>query len=137
MDKFGETVTGIIASIITVAIIALVVSGGSTTVGVLTSFFQGLTGLLGVAISPVTGQTSQFANTGLQSSGLFQTSLGGVSSGINSGGVNIGGTLTGLGNLASSINGIAGSSGGTWDSGTNSVLVNSGEGFVDSNSDTF
>jgi PRD1 phage membrane DNA delivery len=137
MDKFGETVTGIIASIITVAIIALVISNGSTTVGVLTSFFQGLTGLLGVAISPVTGQTSQFANTGLQSSGLFQTSLGGVSSGINSGGVNIGGTLTGLGNLASSINGISGSSGGTWDSGTNSVLVNSGEGFVDSNASTF
>ena len=139
MDKFGETVTGIIASIVTVAIIALIISGHSTSVGVLTSFFQGLTGLLGVAISPVTGQTSQFANTGLQSSGLFQTGSG---FGINSGGVNIGGSLTGLGNLASSINSIAGggtslADNGSFESGTNSVLVNSGEGFVDSNASTF
>jgi hypothetical protein len=140
MDKFGETVTGVIASIITVAIIALVISGGSTTVGVLTSFFQGLTGLLGVAISPVTGQTSQFANTGLQSSGLFQTSAGGVSTGINGGGVNLN-----LGGLGSALNGIAGGgtsllSGGTWDSGSNSVLVGSGGAanqFLDSDTSTF
>lgn len=109
MDKFGETVTGVIASVITLAIIALVISQHATSVGVLTSFFQGLTGLLGVAISPVTGTTSQFANTGLQSSGLFQSGGG---YGVNSGGVNLGGVnLGGLGGLVNTV-GSFGNAGG-------------------------
>jgi hypothetical protein len=141
MDKLGETITGIVAAIITVTIVALIVSQGSTSVGVLTSFFQGLTGLLGVAISPVTGTTSQFANTGLQSSGLindgslsgFTTANGGVN--LNLGGL---GNLGNLGNLAS----LGGGSNsivdnGSFDSGSNVGVVNDGglgSGFVDTGS---
>jgi hypothetical protein len=136
MDKFGETVTGIIASIITVTIIALIVSQGSTSVGVLTSFFQGLTGLLGVAISPVTGQTSQFANTGLQSSGLINDGTSGGFS-VANGGVNL--NLSGIGSAIGGLGSLGGGSSsivdnGSFDSGSNVGVVNDGglgSGFVD------
>jgi len=143
MDKFGQDVTAIITAIITVAVIAVVLSNGANTVNVILSFFQGMTALLGVAISPITGQsvnsggslTAGWSNTG---TGGFSTSVNGLSGAVGSA---AGGLLSGLfsgssgitGNLGGSSGGSSGGSidSGSWDTGGSSSAIS---GLVDSGS---
>lgn len=51
----GKGVAGFVTAIIGLAILAVVLSNGANTVGVLNSFFSGLSGLLRTVIAPVTG----------------------------------------------------------------------------------
>lgn len=138
-DKIGVQIAGFISAILGVAIIAVLLSQGATTVSVLSTFFSGLSQLLGVVISPVTGG-SNFA--GGASTYAGEINLGsGVSSGTASGsglsanGLGLGVGIAGLGSLSVSngaINSIAnlfggssssssGLAGGSWDSGISDV----------------
>jgi hypothetical protein len=135
MDKAGEYIAGVIAAVISLAVLGVVLSARSNTVGVMSAFFQGMAGLIGVAISPTTGTNAgAFAGQQLaQGSGLF-----GVNSAGNStfGSSSLGGSLgvatpgfalnlSGLGQTIGAVSNLFGSSGGTGGSGT---------GFVDSGS---
>lgn len=55
MDKITEAGVTILMAIIGVAILAVIVSRQSNTSGVLQSFGQAFSGILGTAVSPVTG----------------------------------------------------------------------------------
>jgi hypothetical protein len=101
MDKFGQDVTAIITAIIGVAIVAVVLSNGANTVNVLWSFFQGMVGLLSVAISPITGQS--VASGGTLTAGWQNTGVNGftVSGGVGTNGaIN---SITGSVNSASAL----------------------------------
>lgn len=140
MGDFGEKIAAGVAAIFTVAIIALVLSMQANTTNVLSAFFAGLSNLVGVAISPVTGQSI----SGLSGNGLtggnwagFAMPIGGNSTGGILGGA--GSLLGGLGNLLggsgaggglSSLLGGGGSSSG----GLGSLLGGSGGGLIDSGS---
>lgn len=91
MGDIGEKLTGIVAAVIGLAVLAIVISQKANTANVLGAFFGGISNLVGVAISPVTGQ----AVSGLNASGLS------------------GGTWTGGGSTAgsSALSGITGASG--------------------------
>jgi hypothetical protein len=127
MSDIGEKIAGIIGAIIGLAVLAIVISNTANTANVLSSFFGGLSNLIGVAISPVTGQsvsgltagtpglqggswTSGFAIPGVASN--FAGGLGvgvgqGLSSGLLSaiGGGSSGGGGSGLGSLLGSSGG--------------------------------
>jgi hypothetical protein len=92
MDKIGTQIAGFISAILGVAIIAVILSRGATTVSVLGTFFQGLTQLLQVVVSPVTGGS----NFGTGSAGY----TGEVTLGQN-------GYVSGTGSNASGNNGIS------------------------------
>jgi PRD1 phage membrane DNA delivery len=137
MRDIGEAVAGIIAAIVGVAVIGLIVSSKANTSNVLTAFFGGLSNLVGVAISPVTGQTVQGLTTGLQG-GSWQGGGSSGSGGFNplsilggggSGGMNflpIGGSGGGMGgfDINSLFSGFGGSGGSggmglpSWEGGT-------------------
>ena len=53
--SIGKGITGFVTAIIGLAILAVVLSNGANTVGVLNSFFSGLANLLKVVVAPVTG----------------------------------------------------------------------------------
>lgn len=117
MNDIGGKIGAIVASIIGVAILAVVISSRANTVNVITAFFSGVSNLVGVAISPVTGQSTGANAQGLpggswsSSGGTGGSLLGGYSgsSGSNGlgGGINIGSIFSGLGSLG------GGSSGGS------------------------
>lgn len=133
-DKIGVQIAGFVSAIIGVAIIAVVLSQGATTVNVLGTFFSGLSQLLGIVISPVTGG-GNFAGGGSTYAGeitLGSGVSGNTSSGISANGLGLGVGIAGLGSLSVSngaINSIAGLfgggssggssglAGGSWDSG--------------------
>ena len=54
----GSTITGLVSGIVGLAIISVVLSQQANTSNVLTSAFSGITGLLGSALSPLTGSSS-------------------------------------------------------------------------------
>lgn len=130
MDKIGTQIAGFVSAIIGVAIIAVILSHGSNTVNVIGTFFQGLSQLLSVVISPVTGG-GNFA-TGQSTYAGEIVSPGGFGSGssynASSGGFGI--NLNGLGSIGasgstiSSIAGLFGGSGGA--AGAASGAIDSG-----------
>lgn len=140
MGDAGEKLVGIIGAIVALAVVAIVISARANTAAVLSSFFGGLSNLIGVAISPVTGQTVSGLQAGLtggqwSGSGTSGFSLGSTY-GVNVGGVgqiaNVAGQFAG--GLLNSVGGAygyggsiaAGSSGGT------NVASSVGQDFVDS-----
>jgi hypothetical protein len=110
MDKFGQDVTAIITAIIGVAIVAVVLSNGANTVNVLWSFFQGMAGLLSVAISPITGQS--VTSGGTLTAGWSNTGVNGFTV---SGGVGTNGTIN-------SITGSVNSASALITAGTNGIM---------------
>lgn len=86
MQGIGEKIMGVIAAMTALAVLAIVISSRANSVNVLSAFFGGLSNLIGVAISPVTGQSV---------SGLNATGLQGFTTGANSGGFAISGAATG------------------------------------------
>ncbi len=113
MSDVGEKISAAIAAIIGVAVLALVLSQRATSASVIGAFFTGMSNLVGVAISPVTGQS--VAN--LTGGGL----TGGVWSGSSTASNSTGSTLTGAANLVGALTGgglgalggLFGSSGGS------------------------
>jgi hypothetical protein len=120
MGDFGDKIMAIITAIVTLAIIAVVLSFGANTTNVIGSFFSGLAGLIGVAISPVTGQTSGISGNAFFGQPLQGSIIGlGVSNLGNTGGTlagtgialnGLGGALTGGANLISALGGGGGGS---------------------------
>jgi hypothetical protein len=125
MDDIGGKITGIIAAIISLAVLAVVVSQGANTASVIGSFFSGVTSLLAVAISPVTN--SGAASNVLQNLGggltgsYIGSNISGYSNGVNgsvslgSSGNTAGGILAGTGvalNGAASLTNALGGAGG-------------------------
>lgn len=114
MNDAGEKIAGAVAAIFGVAVIAIIVSQRATTASVLQSFFAGLSNLIGVAISPITGQSV----SGLGAGGLTggQWAQGGTpgyaSSASGFGGFNIGGILGGASGMLGGIGGLGGILGG-------------------------
>lgn len=135
--NFGERIGSIITGIIAVAIVAVVVSNGANTVGVVRSFFGGLAALIGVAVSPITGsgaaQSAVNSLGGQLSGGLVSSAGSGL--GNSNGAVTLGNPLGAFGNLSSfgSIGNTLGSFGavgsgstgaidaGAWDAGTSAI----------------
>lgn len=99
MDKIENIIGLVIAAVIGVAVIALLVSSNANTSSVLGTFFSGLSNVIGVAISPVTGQSV----SGLSASGL-------TGSWVGSGGTT---TLASAGGLGVNIGGLGSLIGGT------------------------
>lgn len=131
MNDAGEKVVGIIGAIIGLAVLAIVISARANTANVLASFFGGLSNLVGVAISPITGQ--QVSNlSGLSGSGGGLVSGFGVNLGLgnSNGGFNL--NLSGLGSI------LGGGGGGGGSSGIGSLFGGSSGGgaqdFIDSGS---
>lgn len=66
MGSVGPAVVSIIAGILGVTIIAVLVSQKANTQSVITATGGALSGIIGAAVSPVTGNTSnQFGSTGI------------------------------------------------------------------------
>jgi hypothetical protein len=141
MGDIGQKIVGGIAAIISLAVVALVISSKANTPNVLNSFFGGLSNLIGVAISPVTGQTVAGLNAGQLTgdTGTWTVPVNnqiGTTSTLSGGGnlltqggnllTGAGNLVTGAGNLTKSVNQLFGGSGGSGPSG--------GGGFVDSGS---
>jgi hypothetical protein len=150
MNDIGQRIAGGIAAVFTLATLAIIISTKANTPNVLGTFFGGLANLIGVAISPVTGQTV----SGLGASSLTGattdtgawtvpiTNFAGTAGALgNAGGVlsGAGNLVTGAGSLANSVGKLFGGTGGsssgggavdsgTWDTGSG------GGGFVDSGS---
>jgi hypothetical protein len=112
MGDVGEKVMAGIAAIIGLAVIAIVVSQNANTVNVLGSFFSGVTNLIAVAISPITGQSVTGANATGLTGGAWQsgfalnanpsTALGfGIGNGVVSGAASLISGLTGSGSSGS------------------------------------
>lgn len=86
MDEFGKLAGAFLAAIIGVAIVAVLVSKGSNTSGVIASATSGFSSILQVAVSPVTGASggTQYASTPAGNlSGLQQSNTGGFQSPSN------------------------------------------------------
>jgi hypothetical protein len=135
MNDIGEKIAAGIAAIIGLAVIALMLSNKANTVNVISAFFGGLSNLIGVAVSPVTGQSVSGLSAAGLSGGTWQTGSGGTgstsafSAGGSGGGFNIGSLLGGAGSLlggsgigsglsglfSGGEGGLAGGSGGTPD----------------------
>jgi hypothetical protein len=58
MDRITEAVVTILTAIVGVSILAVLVSQRSNTAGVLTAAGSAFSGMLGTAVSPVTGSSS-------------------------------------------------------------------------------
>lgn len=59
MKEITETAAGVLLAIVGVAILAVLVSRNSQTPAVLQAFGGAFSGILGTAVSPVTGQSTQ------------------------------------------------------------------------------
>lgn len=64
MDNATETVVTIVTAVIGVAILAVIVSRNSRTSEVIQSAASGFGSVLGVAVSPITGNTPNLAYPG-------------------------------------------------------------------------
>lgn len=84
MDDATETIVALVTAFIGVAILAILVSKNSATVGVIGAAAGGFSQILGVAISPVMG--APYAGTGASGQGQFaggnNNGVGGLPSGI-------------------------------------------------------
>lgn len=117
-DKVGNAIAGFITAILGVAIVAVILSQGANTVNVLGTFFSGLTNLLAVVISPVTGGSNFASGLGGTSTYAGEVTYG--SSGSSANGLGVGLNINGLGSLGVSnntINSLLNSVGGSSDSG--------------------
>lgn len=127
MDKIGNQIAGFVTAIIGVAIIAVILSQGSNTVNVIETFFGGLSQVLGVVISPVTGGAN-FASGQSTYAGEIVSPMGlGSGNAYNASGGGLGLSLNGIGSLGlsgsqiSSIGNLfsgSGGSGGVTDTGS-------------------
>jgi PRD1 phage membrane DNA delivery len=136
VSGIGKGIVGMISAVIGLAILAVILSQGATTVNVLRSFFSGLSSLIAVAVSPITGgntQALQAAAAGLSATGngsyapvagygfgnVGSYSASGASGGITFGGSNgqIGGSVNisgaAISQGISSIGGLFNGTGGT------------------------
>jgi len=66
MDEPTRAITSMLMAVIGVAIIAVIFSTQANTSNVLTSFGTAFSGILGTALSPITGQTSSTSNSNFQ-----------------------------------------------------------------------
>lgn len=139
MNNVGQTVSGILAAIVSLAVLAIVISSRANTVNVVSAFMGGITNLIGVAISPITGASVSNLNGGGLAGGQWQTgqsysngatsgfasssaaagNIGGV---FNVGGQTFGGSI-GLGSITSLFGSGSGSNSG---SGLSSLFGSSG-----------
>jgi PRD1 phage membrane DNA delivery len=149
MNDVGQKIGAFIAAIIGLAVLAIVISARANTVNVLGAFFGGVTNLVGVAISPVTGTSAAGAGLGGGSwegtggspyaSGFALPATGGGGGGAfglsTPGGFNLGVSGVGdiLGGLGSLVGG-GGGGGGSLFSGLGSMFGGGGGGFIDSGS---
>ena len=105
MDDFEKAFAAVFGAIIGVAIVAVLVSQNSNTANVITAGGSALTGLLRVAVSPVTGGTQYLA---APASGPGTTStasgVGGLLSGLGGGVGGLTGLVTGSASGSSSSN---------------------------------
>lgn len=125
LDKIGTSIAGFVTAILGVAIVAVILSQGANTVNVIGTFFSGLSSLLSVVLSPVTGGSNFALGAGQTGAYQGEVTLGG---GYTTGSSGI--SLNGLGSLNlsnSAINSLLGSGssgsggsliGGNFDSGT-------------------
>lgn len=60
MSNFMESVSSIALAVIGLAVVAVIVSKKSNTIGVVQSAASGLANNIGVAVSPVTGASAAF-----------------------------------------------------------------------------
>lgn len=58
MEGFGTAIAAIVAGVLTVALVAVVVSQNAQTSGVITSAGTALSGIIGAAVAPVSGTNS-------------------------------------------------------------------------------
>lgn len=101
MSDTGEKIAAGVGAIIGLAVLAIAISQRANTANVLGAFFGGLSNLIGVAISPVTGQSVSGLSAGL-TGGAWQngtSSVLGAAYGVNVGGAgqisNVAGNLAG------------------------------------------
>ena len=142
-NSVSQDIAAAVTGIIGLAVIAVVVSNGANTANVVKAVGGGLSNLIAVAISPVTGKAptgtaasltgGQWALGGTGgTSGLVSASNGGIGIGTPYGSLAISGSTlnqlgSAVGNGASSLFGgsSSGIDSGTWDTGS-SILGNSG-----------
>lgn len=133
MDDAIDRAGSFLAAFIALATLAIIISFRANTVNVLGAFFQGASNLIGVAISPITGQSVAGLNAGGLTGGTWaggdggnttaNTYLGSASGGLavglgNGTGFSLGGNFLQQGsNLISSVGGLFGSGGSGIDSG--------------------
>jgi hypothetical protein len=120
MGEIGEKLSAAVAGIIALAVIAIVISQRANTTNVLAAFFGGVSNLIGVAISPITGQSVSGLTAGGSSTGLtgggWQT--GGFAIGSN-GSIGVTGSngtsisANGIGNLIGQVGNMFGGSSST------------------------
>lgn len=143
MGKIGDEISAILTAIIGLAILAVIVSGGSNTVNVITAAFSGLNALIRTAITPVTG--GSIASTGSYpvisaaggnyggSNSLYGSSLSGSSGGITIGGFGggAGGSLSISGSTLNSLTSGLSNLFGTNSNGTSNSASGSDTGWYD------
>ena len=133
LSNIGKGIVGVVSAVIGLAILAVILSRGATTVSVLGTFFSGLSSLIAVAVSPITGaNTSQLAaaaaGVSATASGSYMPvsgyGFGSLTGSANTGGISIGGgnqngfgsvSISGsaLTSVASGISGLFSGSGST------------------------
>jgi len=132
MNDVGNKIMGVVGALVTLAIVAVLVSYGANTANVIYSFFSGLGGVIGVAVSPVTGSGASANAIASLGAPLQGSSIVGINGFAGYGGYSPGGILAGSGvalsGLGQSAQGIAnaintlsssgGSSGGYVDTGS-------------------
>lgn len=134
MDDIGSKISAIIGSIIGLAVLAVIVSDAANTTNVLQAFFGGVSNLIGVAISPVTGQSVNSGQGLLGGPWQAGGNSGGYSAYSGTGGLSFGGSsnggfgITGSVNLGGLVSSLTGSSGGL---GSLFGGSSGGGGFVD------
>lgn len=127
MTDIGSKIAGFFAAIISLAVIGVILSTRANTTGVLSTVFGGVSNLIGVAISPITGQQISGLTAGLtgpasgtswqtpvinyagQTGSISTTSAGG-SLGVSTPGFSV--NLTGAGSLLNSVGNLFNSTGG-------------------------
>jgi hypothetical protein len=72
-SSFGGVISGLVVGVITVAIVAVVLSRNANTAGVIGASGSGLASVIGAAVSPITGGAS---STALPSSLLSSSTFG-------------------------------------------------------------
>lgn len=114
MNDIGQKIAAFIAAFIGLAVLAIVISARANTVAVLGAFFGGVTNLVSVAISPVTGTGTAGAGLAggswdgsapnasgfsMPASYTGNTATGGISVATPGVSLNLGGLLSGVSSL--------------------------------------
>jgi hypothetical protein len=125
-SDIGEKVTAGISAFIGLAVVAIVISQRANTVNVIGTFMAGITNLIGVAISPITGQSVSGLSAAGLTGGSWTTGLSGFASNASGFTTGTGGVSLNLGNLGGSLNSLfgGGSTGTTGSGGSTGVIDN-------------